>query len=111
MQGHTPEGKVSKCYTKTFPPGSNFAKRLSSATGLKNVFCAPCVFPRGLVLVTRTKHIINSGQARSGVLPSPQSYQLNSGQARSRVQYDGGHKKPAKKANDWCTIGGFLKKV
>ena len=48
MYGHTPEGKVSKCYTKTFPPRSSFAKLLSSATGLKNVFCAPCVFPLGL---------------------------------------------------------------
>ena len=48
MEGHTPEGKVSKCYTKTFPPRSNFAKRLSSATGPKHVFCAPCVFPLGL---------------------------------------------------------------
>ena len=40
MQGHTPEGRVSRCYTNFFPPGSNFPKLLSSATGPKNVFCA-----------------------------------------------------------------------
>ena len=46
--------KVSKNWGGTFPPWINVASLTSSATPPKNMFCAPCVIPRGLSRV----HII-----------------------------------------------------
>ena len=41
-------GKGPKCSTNPLPRGCNVARLLSRAVALKNMFCAFCVFPRGL---------------------------------------------------------------